>query len=168
MQYRDIKHFFGQTQCQPPDCWTTGWIHLLCEPNKPPNRPEALRPICLQHPINKVLTGVHCQQFQELTFPKLRSMPLFAYMPARGAKDCLLMIATHCRQMKELCNLHAKDPASNGLWGGLQVSLDLEKAFDMVNRNHFVHLTCLRSITISDNSYMHGCCRILIAFRIRT
>ena len=38
--------------------------------------------------------------------------------------------------MRELCNHHAKDPAPHGLWGGLQISLDLEKIFDVVNRNH--------------------------------
>ena len=134
--YTDVRHSFEQTTCQLPECWTTGWIHLLCKPNKTPNRPEALRPICLQHPMNKVLTGIHCQQLQEHTFPQLRRMPLYAYMPTRGTKECLLIVAAHCRQVRELCIFHAKDPAPHGLWGGLQVSLDLEKAFDVVSRTH--------------------------------
>ena len=41
-----------------PDHWTTGWIHLLPKPKKSPNKPQALRPICLQHPVNKILVGI--------------------------------------------------------------------------------------------------------------
>lgn len=70
-------------------------------------------------------------------------MPLYAYLSARGTKDCLLIVAAHCCQVRELRIVHAKDPAPLELWGGLQVSLDLDKAFDVVNRDQ-----ALRSLDI--------------------
>ena len=119
----------------PPTRWATGWLHLLSKPNKPPNHPAALRPICLQHPINKVFTGIHCAQVLEHALPSLCKVPLFAYLPRRGTQDCLLLTSEHCRQVKALCQHHKSDPLKSGLWGGLQVSIDLEKAFDAIDRN---------------------------------
>ena len=55
-----------------PDHWTTGWIHLLTKPNKSPSKPQALRPICLQHPVNKLLAGSQCRQIILQTFDRLR------------------------------------------------------------------------------------------------
>ena len=119
----------------PPSRWATGWLHLLSKPNKPPNHPAALRPICLQHPVSKVLSGIHCEQVLDHALPSLCRVPLYAYLPHRGTQDCLLLTSEHCRQVKALCQHHKSDPLKSGLWGGLQVSLDLEKAFDAIDRN---------------------------------
>ena len=62
-------------------------------------------------------------------------MPLFAYMAHRGTKDCLLIISHHCRTVRALCKDHSKDPSKQGLWGGIQVSLGMEKAFDTISRS---------------------------------
>ena len=67
--------------------------------------------------------------------PSLCRVPLFAYLPRRGTQDCLLLTSEHCRQVKALCQHHKSDPLKSGLWGGLQVSIDLEKAFDAIDRN---------------------------------
>ena len=63
-------------------------------------------------------------------------MPLFVYLPHRNTKDCLLIISDHCRQVRDLCQLHPKDVAPRGLRDGLQVSLRLEKSFDMISRKY--------------------------------
>ena len=117
-----------------PDHWTTGWIHLLPKPNKSPNKPQALRPICLQHPVNKILAGIQCKQIVHHTFDRLRCLPLYAYLPHRGTRECILIGVEHCRTVRMMC----KDVKSVGhpkLLGDLQVSLDMEKVFDTVNRN---------------------------------
>lgn len=85
-----------------PIQWSTGWLHLLSKPNKPPNNPAALRPICLQHPIKRIMIGIHCNQIMHAAFLRLRSIPLFAYLPNRGTKDCLLIVSDHCRAVKSL------------------------------------------------------------------
>ena len=119
---------------QPPAHSTTGWIHLLLKPLKSPHRPEALRPICLQHPMNKILTGLHCQLLRQIVLPQICRMPLYAYLPDRSTKDCLLIISDRsvicARGITKM--LHRKVCGV----GGLQVSLDLGKAFDAVSRNH--------------------------------
>ena len=125
--YPAIHQAWVLQQGIPPEGWSTRWLHLLSKPHKTPNNPTALRPICLQHPINRVTTGLHCTQIMKAAFPRLRSVPLYAYLPDRGTKDCLLIVSDHCREVKSLCQKHHRDSAANGLWGGIQVSLDLEK-----------------------------------------
>ena len=115
--YECIRQAWSAPQCIPPTHWSTGWLHLFPKPNKIPNKPEALRPICLQHPVNKAMSGIHCRLLQKHTFPSLRRLPLFAYMAHRGTKDYLLIISHHSRT---LCKDHSKDPSRQGLWGGIQ------------------------------------------------
>ena len=128
-----IRHAWCCIQSQPPTHWSAGWIHLLAKPNKTPNKPEALRPICLQHPMNKVMSGIHCRLLLDQTHASLRQMPMYAYMPHRQTRD-LLTVSQHCRQVRQLCTVHRKSDDKTGLWGGLQISLDMEKAFDTINR----------------------------------
>ena len=86
-----------------PDHWTTGWIHLLTKPNKSPSKPQALRPICLQHPVNKILAGIQCRQIVLQTYDRLRCLPLYAYLPHRGTRECLLIVAEHWRSVRMMC-----------------------------------------------------------------
>ena len=129
-----IRHAWCQSQSLPPSHWSAGWLHLLAKPNKTPNQPAALRPICLQHPMHKVMSSIHCRLLLEQARGPLCQMPMYAYMPHRGTRECLLTVSHHCRQVRELCTAHRKDDAKAGLWGGLQISLDMEKAFDTVSR----------------------------------
>ena len=138
--WADLETFWCHDCSQPPDHWTQDGFTSSPKPLKPPNRPEAFRPICLQHPMNKILTGLHCQLLRQIVLPQICRMPLYAYLPSRSTKDCLLIISDHCRQVRD-----HKDATPKGLWGGLQVSLDLEKAFDAVSRNHV-----LRALEVFD------------------
>ena len=123
------------SQIRPPVHWTTGWIHLLPKPKKTPSKPQALRPICLQHPVNKVFAGIQCNLILTQAYPLLRQLPLFAYLPSRGTRDYLLIVASHCRQVRDTCSHFRLRPNAPGMQGGLQVSLDMEKAFDTVARS---------------------------------
>ena len=123
------------SRIQPPAHWTTGWIFLLPKPNKTPSKPQALRPICLQHPVNKVFAGIQCRLILSQAYPILRQLPLYAYLPSRGTRDCLLIVASHCRQVRDTCSHFRSSPNAPGMQGGLQISLDMEKAFDTVTRS---------------------------------
>ena len=116
-----------------PDHWTTGWIHFLPNPNKCPSKPQALRPICLQYSINKILVGIQCKQIVQQTFDRLRCLPLYAYLPHRGTRECLLIVAEHCRIIRVICK-EVKISSMPKLLRGLQISLNMEKAFDTINR----------------------------------
>ena len=47
----------------------------------------------------------------------------------------MLRISQHCRQVRASCQTHNKDNSIDGIFGDLQVSLDMNKAFDSINRN---------------------------------
>ena len=103
------------SRIRPPVHWTTGWIHLLPKPNKTPSKPQALRPICLQHPVNKVFAGIQYHLILIQVYPILRQLPLFAYLPSRGTRDCLLIVASHCRQVRDTCSHFRSRPNGAGL-----------------------------------------------------
>ena len=106
----------------------------------------AVRQLCIQYfPRQISHDRPHCSALVSMTarmrnarrlFSKAIPCTLQAMFQCWRTKDCLLIISDHCQQIRDLCQGHHKDAAPKGLWGGLQVSLDLEKAFDAVSRNH--------------------------------
>lgn len=66
-------------------------------------------------------------------------LPLYAYLPQRGTTECLLRVSQHCQQIRQLCRDRQTDDSPHGLFGGMQVSLDMEKAFDTVRRDLVLH-----------------------------
>ena len=115
---------------------------------KPCNTPQALRPICLQHPVNKVVSGILIQHVMHHAFPKLRNLPLYAYLPARNTTDCLLLVSQHCHQVRASCQTRHTNLDKQSLTGGLQFSLDMEKAFDSISRD--VVIRALQSLSIPE------------------
>ena len=142
-------------------CSTTTLVNrvdspFFAKPNKAPNKPEALRPICLQYPMNKVLLGIHYRLDLQTIFPFLRQLPLLAYMPHRVTEDCLLIVSSHCRQVRELCTEHLRDDTKKGLWGGIQISLDMQKAFNTVNRTFVSRALRIFDLSIDIQSSVHS------------
>ena len=133
--YRALAHWWSASPPQAPDEWTAGWLHLIPKPGKPSTKPQALRPICLQHPVCKVASSFVTTQLLQYTIDKLRCFPLYAYLPNRSTADCLLRVSHHCRQVRDDCHMYSQDNSRDGMFGGLQVSLDMNKAFDSVSRN---------------------------------
>ena len=68
-------------------------------------------------------------------FPQLRRLPLYVYLTGRSTTDCLLLTSAHCRAVREACQQTRQNLDRHNLIGGLQVSLDMEKAFDTISRN---------------------------------
>ena len=133
--YRALAHWWSVSPPQAPDDWTAGWLHLIPKSGKPSTKPQALRPICLQHPVCKVASSFVTTQLLQYTIAKLRCFPLYAYLPNRSTADCLLRVSHHCRQVHDDCHMYSQDNSKDGMFGGLQVSLDMNKAFDSVSRN---------------------------------
>ena len=95
------------------------------------------------------MSSIHCRLFLEKAHGPLSQMPLYAYMPHRGTRECLLTVSHHCRLVRELCIAHRKDDDKAGLWGGLQISLDMEKAFDTISRQQVSR--ALHAFEVSDD-----------------
>ena len=71
----------------------------------------------------------------------LCSVPQYAYLPGRGTDDALIRVFRHCDAVRTTCQSHrfplqqmALGLKPGPLEGGLLVTLDLSKAFDMVPR----------------------------------
>ena len=111
----------------PPEHWSVGWLYLLAKPGKTCNKPSALQPICLQHPVNKVVSGLLSQQILNYAFPKFRQFPRYVYLPGRSTIDYLLLGSQHCRQVREAYQISTMNLDKHSLIGGLQVSIDMEK-----------------------------------------
>ena len=60
---------------------------------------------------------------------------MYAYLPGRSTADCLLLTSIHCRAVREACQQTRQNLDRHTLIGGLQISLDMEKAFDTISRN---------------------------------
>ena len=99
------------------------------------------------------MSGIHYYQIISIAFDQLRTMPLFAYLPNRGIRDCLLLVSDHCRIVKVLCQQHYRDA---GLWGSIQVSLNLEKAFDVISRAFVVRALDLFDLNPDFSHLIHS------------
>ena len=95
-----------------------GWFRLIPKPGNSCNKPQALRPICLQHPLCNVASSFAARSIMQYSVPQLIKFLLYAYLPHRGTTDCLLRVSEHCRIVRDRCIAHAKDDVPHGLFGG--------------------------------------------------
>ena len=136
-----LNKWWGQNPPWIPRQWRAGWLQLIPKPSKPPTRPQNLRPLALQCPVGKAILGLLIQKAVAQADAAFRQLPLWAFMRGRSTQDPLLHVAKHCRDTRTLIQSQRSTPHSRAIsaerWticGGIQVFLDLEKAFDCINR----------------------------------
>eukprot|EP00435_Cladocopium_sp_Y103_P007029 s1036_g2.t1 len=124
-----------------PRVWKQGWLFLIAKPLKPATCPANLRPLALQEPVGKSILGLIIQQAMTEALLGLIHLPLWAYLANRSTADALRIVTVHCQQVKRLLSEQRSTPHSRAscaprlrLYGGLQLCLDLQRAFDCVNR----------------------------------
>ncbi|CAE7575091.1 betA [Symbiodinium sp. CCMP2592] len=97
-------------------------------------------PIGLQHPVGKSIMKIIIAQAKDQIHDLVKKWPQCAYVPNRSTTTALKRVYKHCAKVRETCsqhrlNLHQlKDgaqPVRN--YGGLQISMDLSAAFDLVS-----------------------------------
>ena len=129
--------------CNPwiPRMWRSGWLQLIPKPNKPPTKPSNLRPLAIQCPLGKAVLGILIKHAAWQTDAEFRRWPIWAFMSLRSTQDPLTKVAAHCRETQNLIRCNRSNPHTRAFFqetftcfGGLQVFVDLEKAFDSVNR----------------------------------
>ena len=127
---------------QPPSEWHIADICLIPKPSKPMLGPDSLRPISLLHPVAKALATVLNQRLLPHLHQAVADQPQYAYTAGRSAQDALDRALRHCVHVREIMQaqkqtLHLKrqDYHVEDINGGITLSLDLQKAFDLLPRH---------------------------------
>ena len=75
-----------------PRQWRSGWLQLIPKPNKPPTRPQNLRPLALQCPVGKSILGIIIQiatHQADDAIPTMANLGIHAVsIDTRPADDC--------------------------------------------------------------------------------
>jgi hypothetical protein len=124
-----------------PDSWRHGWLFMIPKPSKPPVSPQNLRPLALQEPVGKAIIGLLIQLVMREAYHHLILFPIWGFMEHRSSSDAIRRVSLHCADVRQLLGLHRSTPQHRAtgatrhqLYGGLQIFLDLQRAFDSVHR----------------------------------
>eukprot|EP00435_Cladocopium_sp_Y103_P001309 s3830_g1.t1 len=152
--YNQLQRWWNQSPPHVPLCWRSGWLHFIPKPQKAPTCPAHLRPLIMQEPVGKAIFGILTALAMNQTLPLMISFPIFAYVPGRSTLDAILKVTHHCNTVKSMISGQRSTPHSRAsglvhyrLCGGLQIFVDIQRAFDSVCRRklfqrlHELHIT---------------------------
>ena len=145
--YMLLQQWWAQSPPYIPSTWKDGWMVWLTKPNKPPDHPKNLRPLALQEPLGKCVTTLLARALRSFAFCKLTTMPQWAYISGRGTGDALARVSQHCARVQNMMAHHSRRTPhviADGrpilpVCGGLQLFVDLSRAFDAIPREFPYH-----------------------------
>ena len=124
-----------------PDAWNISDLVLLPKPGKCMKSPADIRPISLLHPCSKLLATILADRIKDDAKRCLAHVPQFAYIGGRHLFQALDRVLGHCAEIRartagQRRNIHHKKAGHHFLpiVGGIQISLDVSKAFDRLPR----------------------------------
>lgn len=95
----------------------------------------------LQEPLGKAVLKLIAKKALSQTFPRLGTLPQYAYLPFRSTRDAILRGANHCRAVRQLLahqkrSIHTPTAAQPRLHcaGEIMLFIDLHRAFDQESR----------------------------------
>ena len=113
---------------------------FLTKPNKPAKRAQDLRPIALQSAGAKAVLLTIKDRLMPFFLAAMVQLPQCAYVAARGTTEAILRVTLHCvsicdiiQTQKMTIHDHFAGAQRAACAGGIQMSLDLSKAFDMLS-----------------------------------
>ena len=150
-----------------PQGWRDGWVVFLPKPQKPSTKVENLRVLALQDPIGKCIVKLlKCKSLHN-GLPKICQHPQFACFPFRSTRDALMRVVNHCEEVRQLLNGQARsirihksrqDQPRLACCGGIQIFLDLHRAFDQLRRHLIIvalHRVGLNNALLSPLVHWH-------------
>eukprot|EP00435_Cladocopium_sp_Y103_P068199 s396_g31.t1 len=152
--YPILESWWSQNPPYIPRIWKDAWMLLIGKPQKPPSSPYNLRALALQEPLGKCLVGLLIAKANSEVRPSMQPWPIWAYLPKRSVIDAIYRVAQHCFHVHALVASQRPSPHARAagvpkyqVCGGMQVMLDLERAFDGVARQQL--FSRLQSLGIS-------------------
>ena len=128
-----------------PTTWTDSTLHFLTKPNKPAKRAQDLHPIALQSAGAKAVLLTIKDRLMPFFLEATVQLPQYAYVAGRGATEAILRVTLHCVRIRDVIQtqkmtIHDRFTGARraGCTGGIQMSLDLSKAFDMLSHEVLV------------------------------
>ena len=122
-----------------PSDLTSSQIAWLPKPGKKPDKPEKLRPIGVIAPEGKILAGHVRKLIKERLRQSVNTIPQFGFVPNRGTEEAISRALQHMDEGRQTHSLFQRKAGrkSHGpqLIGSLTLSVDMSKAFDMVDRS---------------------------------
>ncbi|CAE7257373.1 unnamed protein product [Symbiodinium sp. CCMP2592] len=144
----EVSLFISQQVCQQWSSpvlhvqqeWADATVALLPKPTGKNDTPLSWRPIGLQHPVGKSIMKIIIAQAKDQIHALVRKWPQCAYVPNRSTTTALKRVFKHCATVRAACNqnrlnLHQLKAGAQPIrnYGGLQISMDLSAAFDLVS-----------------------------------
>ena len=139
-----------------PAVWQAAWISFLPKSAAIPRSPGDLRPIGLLDPLGKAVLS-HLKRLIHPTVARhLREVPQYAYLPLRSTHQAIARVAAHCRKGRSLATaprpklvLRHRGLPPRRCSGAIQLSVDLRKAFDSLDRGKLFQ--CLVRAGVDDS-----------------
>ena len=123
--------------------WADADVALLPKAHGRSDSPLDWRPIGVQDPLGKCLMSTIILQAKSAIQHLTTRFPQCAYVQNRATSTALCQVFAHCKEVRDRCskarvNLHQKHEGQQRVKcsGGVQISLDLSAAFDMVEWAH--------------------------------
>ena len=125
---------------QIPADWRDAWLVLVPKVPRPVS-PRNLRPIGLTEPSGRAYARLLQQQLREYATIYLQETSQYAYLGGREAAMAIHRVSQHCKYVQMKCSHVIRTvadrqecrPASAPHFAGVQLSLDLSNAFDLLN-----------------------------------
>ena len=117
---------------------TSSQISWLPKPPKKPDKPESLRPIGVIAPEGKIFAGALRKRLKPALQTAMQGLPQFGFVPGRGTEEAICKALSHVDEARQRAALIQPSPGRGHqglqLKGSLTLSVDMSKAFDMVDR----------------------------------
>ncbi|CAE7400543.1 unnamed protein product [Symbiodinium sp. CCMP2456] len=141
--------------------WADADVALLPKAHGRSNGPLDWRPIGVQDPLGKCLMSTIVKQAKQAIHDLIIKYPQCAYVKHRSTSTALRQVYAHCHDIREHCskarlNIHQLYEGETQVkcHGGLQISLDLSAAFDLVEWSHLKQALDLAQVDIAIQEIM--------------
>ncbi|CAE7573790.1 unnamed protein product [Symbiodinium sp. CCMP2592] len=137
----EVNHGWNQYPLPPQvdEGWSEATVSLLPKAHGRMQSPLDLRPIGLQDPLGKCVMTLLLRQARSAAETLIKQYPQTAYVQGRGTSTALRRVFAHCALVRAECGNDRLNPHQQRAGeqkkqcsGGLQLSLDMSAAFDLV------------------------------------